>query len=642
PGAGTPTGTVTFLNGSTTLGTGTTATVGGVTTATLVIGSYPGGPLTASYAGDVDDQASVSEPLTVLTVTSTKLTLSASEAVVNQPETLTATFGVPGLSGPFPAPGTVDFLDGTTVIGTGSLAIVGGVDEATFTTSALALGSHSLTASYLGSPIYASSASAATVLPVVQDGTNTVLTMSGAALVRGESVTLTAIELVASPGAGTATGSVTFMDGTTALGTVPLAVVGLHDQATFTTSSLAPGAHPITAVYSGDADDAASNSDTLVLTVGPDATTSDAYPSTSTPVRGQAMTLYDVVTADAPGAGTPTGTVTFKYGSTVWATVPLMTAGGKTWASMATAPMPLGTFTVTTLYSGDAGDLPSTGSMTFTVAKDATTTVVIPSDLAPVRGESLAINAFVSIASPGAGTPTGTVTFKNCGAVVAVEPLVTYRGYTYATLPTPPMGLGTYAITAVYNGDAGAAASTGATNLVVGRDATVAIGAALTPTAALGHPTTLVAAVDVVAPGAGTATGSVTFMEGTTVLGTGSLAVIGGTPFAAFTTSSLSAGVHRITADYGGDAWDRPSTSAPFTVTIAGGSSPAATPAGPAIAPAAAARAIPQATAPAKVTVAPVPAAAVAPAGTAQGQAAWLAALEALADEGARPIGGLD
>ena len=48
------------------------------------------------------------------------------------------------------------------------------------------------------------------------------------------------------------TGTVTFMDGTTTLGTAPLSEAGGSDQATFTTSALAAGMHDIIAVYGGN------------------------------------------------------------------------------------------------------------------------------------------------------------------------------------------------------------------------------------------------------------------------------------------------------------------------------------------------------------------------------------------------------
>ena len=69
---------------------------------------------------------------------------------------------------------------------------------------------------------------------------------------------------------------------------------------------------------------------------------------------------------------------------------------------------------------------------------------------------------------------------------------------------------------------------------------------------------TFTATVTAASPGSGTPTGSVTFYDGTTILGTGSLR---GSGTATFTTSSLAVGTHAITAVYGGDANFTTSTS---------------------------------------------------------------------------------
>jgi Bacterial Ig-like domain (group 3) len=65
-----------------------------------------------------------------------------------------------------------------------------------------------------------------------------------------------------------------------------------------------------------------------------------------------------------------------------------------------------------------------------------------------------------------------------------------------------------------------------------------------------------------VSPGA--ATGTVTFVDGTTTLGTAPLS----NGIAAFTTSSLSGGTHNITAAYSGDATYGGSTSAALTQVV--------------------------------------------------------------------------
>jgi hypothetical protein len=91
-------------------------------------------------------------------------------------------------------------------------------------------------------------ASASTVLvhEVERAGTTTALTSSLNPSSFGQAVTFT---VAVTSLAGTPTGVVTLQDGTTALGTVPLAAGG----ATLTTSGLAVGSHAITAVYGGDA-----------------------------------------------------------------------------------------------------------------------------------------------------------------------------------------------------------------------------------------------------------------------------------------------------------------------------------------------------------------------------------------------------
>src|SRR5262249_58339867 len=72
----------------------------------------------------------------------------------------------------------------------------------------------------------------------------------------GQAVTFTATVAAVAPGAGTPTGTVTFMDGGVILRTV---AVGPGGTATFTTTFAAAGGHVITAVYNGDTNFAGSS-----------------------------------------------------------------------------------------------------------------------------------------------------------------------------------------------------------------------------------------------------------------------------------------------------------------------------------------------------------------------------------------------
>ena len=91
-----------------------------------------------------------------LTATSTTVAASSSNVVTGTKVMLTATVE------PAAATGTVTFYDGTVILGTGTLS--SGV--ATYSTSSLAVGNHSATASYGGSASYASSVSASVAINV--------------------------------------------------------------------------------------------------------------------------------------------------------------------------------------------------------------------------------------------------------------------------------------------------------------------------------------------------------------------------------------------------------------------------------------------------------------------------------------------
>src|SRR6202044_220908 len=117
--------------------------------------------------------------------------------------------------------GTVQFLNGTTVLGTATLS--GGV--ASLVTTALPFGFNSITAAYQGSTSFSPSTSTAITQTVTQASTTTSLTSSLNPAGLGQSVTFTATVHPAPPSTGgpTPTGSITFMDGTTTLGSGTLA-----------------------------------------------------------------------------------------------------------------------------------------------------------------------------------------------------------------------------------------------------------------------------------------------------------------------------------------------------------------------------------------------------------------------------------
>lgn len=152
---GTPTGFVIFLDGAVSLGTGT---LNGMGLATYTTSSFAGGShsITAQYAGDPNFASSTSSKLTQVVnpgTSATALSSSLDPSVGGQAVAFTAT--VSGTGGGIPT-GSVNFLDGPTSLGTGTL---NGSGVATFSTSSLAGGPHSITAQYGGDVNFAVSTS---------------------------------------------------------------------------------------------------------------------------------------------------------------------------------------------------------------------------------------------------------------------------------------------------------------------------------------------------------------------------------------------------------------------------------------------------------------------------------------------------
>jgi hypothetical protein len=148
----TATGTVTFMDGATSLATErVTAGVGTFATTTLAAGSHS---ITAVYSGDGNDLGGTSPDMTQVvgsnSTTTTTLSSSANPSKSGQKVTFTAKVT------PSSAAGKVTFKDGTKTLGTATLK----KGVATFSTSTLAVGTHEITAVYAGNSAHTGSTSA--------------------------------------------------------------------------------------------------------------------------------------------------------------------------------------------------------------------------------------------------------------------------------------------------------------------------------------------------------------------------------------------------------------------------------------------------------------------------------------------------
>ena len=282
--------------------------------------------------------------LTNLYSTTTTLGSVPSSLVSGQSVTLTATVAKASGSTATSAPtGTVTFLNGSTTLGTATINASG---LATLTTTNLTAGTDQISASYSGDTTFGTSTSTTVAAVVAKASTTTIVTASPSPGVAGQLVSLTAQISIVSPGGGSPSGTVTFMNGTTAIGS-PVSVSG--GVAVLNTTSLGVGTSTITAVYSGDSNFNGSTSPAISEVVKQGSTSVTVSSSLPNPYALQSVTLTAIVSL-ATGTGTPSGTVTFEANGTSLGTATL--SSGE--ATLTTQHLPVGTAAITAVYSGDA------------------------------------------------------------------------------------------------------------------------------------------------------------------------------------------------------------------------------------------------------------------------------------------------
>jgi hypothetical protein len=327
------TGTIAFRDGSTLIGSAPmTAGQATFTIPTLAPGSHS---LRAIYGGDANDLTSTSAPV-ILTVnkiaTTAAVTSSMNPSTFGHSVTFTASVS------PTAATGTVSFYADSVLLGTRTIS--GGT--ATYTTSTLSAGTHSITVTYSGDADYLTSTSPPLSQTVELEPTATKLTASPNPATYGQAVTFTAkVTPTAAPG------TVTFYDSSAVLGTATLS----GGTAALTVSTLSAGGHTITAVYGGNNNFASSTSAPLTENVKRVATATVLTTTPNPSNAGQNVTL----TASVSPA-TATGRVIFYDGSTAIASHAL--SGGA--AVFNTTALASGTHSLTAVYNGDANDAPST------------------------------------------------------------------------------------------------------------------------------------------------------------------------------------------------------------------------------------------------------------------------------------------
>jgi hypothetical protein len=230
----------------------------------------------------------------------------------------------------------------------------------------------------------------------------------------------------------------------------------------------------------------------------------------------------------------------------------------------------VGTHTITANYSGSEGQYTtSSGSATVVVGKASVTVTgpAQPVSLSPGQAGSATIT--VTASSTTIAAPSGNISYSILNAsgisvATGILPLTVGSSSSTATVLIPStLAPGSYTISITYSGGNNYAVTPTATtiSLQIGKATAAVTLTSSTSSVVLTNPLVFTATVSSTTT---TPTGTVSFVDGTTPLGQGTLS----NGVATLTTSSLAAGNRTITAVYSGNANFSAATSGAITESV--------------------------------------------------------------------------
>jgi hypothetical protein len=226
------------------------------------------------------------------------------------------------------------------------------------------------------------------------------------------------------------------------------------------TPPIHPGTYTVVARFPGSTDYTATQSAPVTFAVDKAAPRISLIPSIDSSMFGQAVTL---IAGLSFGAAAPGGSVTFYDGSVPLGTVPIDDSGK---AILTTTVLAVGSHSITATYGGDADLLAGvSGVSAESVSRAATQVVLVPQPVFERKHKlvSLGLKAEIQPTAPGAGVPTGMVTFEvqqksRRKVTEQVLGIITLSGGS-ATLTVKPNSVLKKSITIVYGGDSDFTAS---------------------------------------------------------------------------------------------------------------------------------------------------------------------------------------
>ena len=447
-GQPTPTGTVKFTTGSTTLCTATLSNGSGQCNSSAA----PAGtdPIAGTYSGNsVFGSSTGTTSIVVNNVGSqTAIGVDANPVAYGASVTYSATVTTSVSGQPTPT-GSVTFTTGTTTLCTATLSSGSG----TCSSSVAPVGTDTITGTYSGDGVFAGS-TGSTSLVVNQASTQTSVAANPNPAGLGSSVSYSATVTTSATGVPGPTGSVTFTTGATTLCTATLS----NGSGTCSSSAAPLGTDTISGAYSGDTSYTGSDGSASLVVEEPSQTAVSVNPPGPVAV-GSTVTYSATVTTSVSGKPTPTGSVSFTTGTTTLCTANLVNGTGTCTSSAA----PVGTDTISGAYSGDFTFAGSTGTTTLGVTKTPSQTSVGAAPNSVTHGASVTYSATVTTNGTGLPTPSGSITFTTGSTALCTATLSSGSG----SCSTSAAPAGNDTVSGTYSGDAEFSGSAGTTTLVV-------------------------------------------------------------------------------------------------------------------------------------------------------------------------------
>lgn len=401
--------------------------------------------------------------------------------------------------------------------------------------------SDTVTATFAGNNIF--NGNSGTTSLAVNKGTTAVgLTLSPTAAVVGQQVQANVTVTPSGTVPISPSGKVSVSDGAGAscMATLSVTTQGQPSSGSCTLLPSSSGTRTIQAGYAGDTSFLASNGSASLAVTQASTSTTVSSPQT-TAVAGQTITANFLVGANAPSTGTPvpTGTVTVTNSTGGSCTGSLSNGAGSCNLVVGNT----GTSALSGTYSGDGSYSGSSSGQTQgpVVGKANSTTAISASPGTTVVGQPYTVN--VTVAPAYSGLPSGTVTVSDGTSSCMITSLSSGKGACQMSTTTA----GSITLTASYGGDSNFNTSAGTAIQTVSPASTATAITSVSPSpATIGQSVTASFAVAILAPGAGTAAGSVIVTDGTDASCVGTL--IGGA--GSCLTTPTSAGTRTLVASF--------------------------------------------------------------------------------------------